>query len=498
MFIDLFLFFGPLWIVFFSLIIFITEFFSGKKIGFGLFSPPTLLHFVTLSIFLITLISFLNYQYYKSFFSPVFRTHFSRLLLINSFLILIGGVFFVFKRSIRLWTQGFFYLILILTLLYGYYSVMTPYLPPVLPVKSEISTQTPRRLKIIVLQGISLNYILSLPAELKLPNIEWIRNNGIVGRMKTFSPNYEQALLNTILTGYPPAVNSSFTHSRFQFRNVSTEFEIFPRYIFFRNSAKIGLATFYKKHYLVPQDTLICRYHSIGKATLSLLAPPAHLSYSEKNLRKNNEYLQFFPDIPDEGDPKIGILKRAFFLDDYLINRMPSWPSSIYSYFIINLPGLETVTSHFFHYTDPQNFPNLREDLVQKYRPILPRYYQFYDAMVGKLIGTMTDDEMLVIIGLSEIEPLPLWRRILLNYISGKDIFVYRPNSSPGVFFLYEKNALRRGVFLPSISIIDLYPTLCYYIGFQLNRSLSGNVIRDVFTDQFLINNPLITHSDHP
>jgi len=44
---------------------------------------------------------------------------------------------------------------------------------------------------------------------------------------------------------------------------------------------------------------------------------------------------------------------------------------------------------------------------------------------------------------------------------------------------------------LKTISIYDIYPTLMYYTGFQLSRDLQGEVLREIFTDDFLLNNPI-------
>lgn len=497
LFFNLLLYYGPLWFLFTAITLFIAEFFAEKKFRIGFFSPPSPIYFLTFTILILTLVAFLNYQYYKDIFNPEIKAKFFRMFLINFFLILMGAIYFFFKRYLRSWTQIFFYAILLMSLLLSALHVNDHSMGEIQ--RSErIASGSPRRMKIIIMEGLSLNFILKYMGTQKMLNFKWIRENGVVGRIRNISPNYELSLLNTLLSGKRPSDQNAFSHFRYQFRDLNIEFDIFPRYILFRNSAKLGLATFYKKSSLHVDDALRIQYESLNLKTFSMLHPPFLPDFSPKNLQKNYEFIQFFSDLPNHGDAKIRMMQKAFCLDDFIIHRIPPWMTSQLHYSIAQLKGLANVTANFYHYAHAEEFSNLKPEQVQKYGPFLERYYQFYDAIIGTLIRTMRDDEMLVIFGLYEAEPLPLWRRVLLNFLSHKDIFVYKPNDVPGLVMMYEKKALKKNHYIQSMSIFDIYPTLCYYAGFPLNRSLPGTVFRDLFNDQFLLTNPVITGFNSP
>jgi hypothetical protein len=150
------------------------------------------------------------------------------------------------------------------------------------------------------------------------------------------------------------------------------------------------------------------------------------------------------------------------------------------------------VNSFFYHYARPENFGNLIDPAsCEKYGWILDKYYEYYDAVIGKIIGSMGDNELLAVLSLHEIEPMPMWRRILVNYVGRRDIFVYKSMRAPGTFLLYEKSALKKGLFLDSISLTDVFPTLLYYAGFPLYNGLKGEVVKDIFSDVFLAENPV-------
>ena len=127
----------------------------------------------------------------------------------------------------------------------------------------------------------------------------------------------------------------------------------------------------------------------------------------------------------------------------------------------------------------------------QKYGWILDKYYEYYDSVIGKIIGSMGDNELLVVLNFHEIVPMPVWRRILVNYIGRRDVFVYKPMNAPGAFLMYEKSALKKGLFQETVRLADLFPTLLYYAGFPLSKGLKGEVVRDIFSDAFLAENPV-------
>jgi predicted AlkP superfamily phosphohydrolase/phosphomutase len=143
-------------------------------------------------------------------------------------------------------------------------------------------------------------------------------------------------------------------------------------------------------------------------------------------------------------------------------------------------------------------FETVPEADIKRYSWILEKYYEYYDSIIGNLISTTGEDELLVIISLYEFEPLPVWRRVLLNMFGKRDVYVYKPLDARGTIFLYEKNALKKGYPVNSISIYDIFPTLLYYSGFQLSRDLRGEVVREIFTDEFQLNNPIDIRPDNP
>ena len=493
LYLNLLNYYGPLWFVFIALVFFVVQFFSERKYPIGFIKPPTPVYFFTFTVLVASIVIYANYEYYHDFFAAAAKRRFIQILLVN-FLLLILGMAFIFVRARRKkWIQACF-LLLLLGDAVAAWLLVTRWTPPLpaAPRYTAPAITPPRQISILIMEGLSLNTVLGGAQEQKLLNLSWIRDNGVVGRLRTHRPNMDLSLLRTLLSGEPPDAAGAHSAYKFQFRDLPREFDIFPKYIFFRNSAALEVTSFYKKPGADPGDRLKEFYQRSGYTTFTMLVPAAWPPYAERNLKKNNTFVQFFSPTLESADEKLGVLKKTFFYDDFLRKQVPELKTRGFHYSLVQINGMASINAHYYHYARPENFGDLIDaEQSQKYGWILDRYYEYYDSVIGKIIGSMGDNELLVILNFHEIVPMPVWRRILVNYLGRRDVYVYKPLEAPGAFLMYEKSALKKGLYQESVRLADLFPTLLYYAGFPLSKGLQGEVVRDIFSDAFLAENPV-------
>ena len=510
LFIQLFAFYGPLWFVFIALVFLVVQFFSEKKYPIGLFNPPTLTYFLYFTVLIDAFILYLNYDYYFEFFADTSKFNFIRVLLITLALVIVGTLFIFFKKAKKKWSQVIFLSILAVHILHSVISVTgsrfsgffaLPGSPGEISAVQELPAEfTPRKIKVIIMDGLSLNLIQSLTAEQKLLNFREILNKGTRGRIKTFKPNLDLSMMNAAFTGHQPSGFSLHSNDKFKFTGLSEEFDTLPRYVLFRQSPYLSSTTFYKRGDNVILDSINLHYETNNRNTVRIINPPNVDRYSQRALSKNNRFLPLFSNLltpENDKDEKLDILKKFFFLDDFIKNMIPDLKDSNIYYAVIRLPGLGVIAKYLFQYYMPQIFGNIQDDArIKKYGRLIEKYYEYYDSIVGNLMSTTGDNELLVILSFFEYEPLPVWRRILVNLFGQRDVYVYKSINSQGTIILYEKTAVKQDYSLRTISIYDIYPTLMYYAGFQLSRDLRGEVLREIFTDDFLLNNPIDIYTE--
>ncbi len=494
LFLDMYVFYGPLWIFSLWIIFYMIQFFSEKKINIGIMSPPSLTYFLFFSIFISSLIIYLNYDYYLIQFSNTIKSIFIEILLVNLIIIISSIIFILSKSFNKKWIHIITIFILSISFLNTYYSVIVnrSLIPPYKADIIQKQKTEPRKIRIVIMNGLSLSIINSLKSEQHLLNFNYLLKNGVAGNIKLFKPNLDISLLNTAFTGILPSKLPYHSNYKFKFRNIKKEFNIFPRYIFFRYSSKFKFSLFYKKN-KEPVIDNISKYYTINDYRRQSLINPIYIpTYFSKNLKSNTKFIKHFSEINKKNsDPKYNLLKKSFFYDDYIKSRILDLKDSDYYYSVIQFKGLDIISKYFYQFYMSNIFGNIDTINVNKYKWVLKNYYEFYDSIIGNLISTMGDNELLVLLSLYEYEPLPVWRRILANLLGNREIYMYKSLSSKGTIFLYEKNAIKKGYPLQEMSILDFFPTMLYYSNFNISKDLNGKIIRKIFLDNFLLNNPI-------
>ncbi len=481
-----------------TIVFFVIQFFSEKKYKIGILSPPTLTYFLSFTILNISIIFYSNYEYYYDFFQDATRTKLVTVLLINLFLVITGIIFVFFKKINKSWVQLVFILLLILNMTNAYTSILSINrdIESDKMITQSMVESNPRKIRIVIMDGLSLQFIGSYTSDQNLLNFNLLIKNGIRGRIRGFKPNFNMSLINSAITGLRPYRFRFHSDFKFRFRDLTYEFDMFPKYIFFRNSSVLNSTTFYKKkknsNYI---DKLSMYYENSGKKTIKIFTPEYYPRYSEKALKRNSHFIKFFSDIigkNTENDKKLNILKKSFAFDDFLKNQIPDLKDRNIFYSIVRLPGLGVISKIFYQYSMHNLFGDISNEDVKKYGRIIEQYYKYYDSVLGTLISSTGDNELLVIMSFFEYEPLPVWRRIIVNLLSNaqKESFVYSPNSL-GTLLMYERGNIRKDYNLKTISIKDIFPTLLYYSGYQLSMDLQGEVMKEIFTDEFKLNNPI-------
>ncbi|MDY0297124.1 MAG: hypothetical protein RB296_07390 [Acidobacteriota bacterium] len=500
LFANLLLFFGIGWWLITAMLHFFVQFASGRKFAVGILWPPTLTYHLSFTLLVITLVYFLNYDYYRSFLSSEASALWLRILVVQLVLVLTGIVFILRKGRSKRWIQLLFLSLsgyLVLATFTGMISLSVPRVQDVKP-HQLVQEVTPRRIRMVIADGISMSHLLSQSSEQKLLNFNFLIRNGVRARIRSFKPNFSHSQINTLLSGLSPSAFHNHSQVKFKVGRMKHEFDLFPRYLFMRYSSVLGVTSFYRRFAMPVKDHIRAYYQANRFGTFSLVYPEYAPMYSERALEYNHRFKPLFSDLLNQVDRRYEMVRRFFFFDDYLKRRIPDLKDTPLYYSCSRLFGLANVARYFSQYSTSQVFENVPESAVKRYSWVLDKYYEYYDSIIGNLISTTGDNELLVIVSLYEFEPLPVWRRVLLNLFGKKDVYVYNPLDARGTILLYEKSALKKGYPVNSISIYDIFPTLLYYSGFQLSRDLRGEVVREIFTDEFQLNNPIDIRPNNP
>ncbi len=353
-----------------------------------------------------------------------------------------------------------------------------------------------RNVCLIGLEGLSLDIVFPLIAEGKLPNFSWLVDNGSWGRLGTLAPTESALLDRSLETGKLPAKHRQLSTNAYEPAFRAPRLEVTPRYILFRQMIRLGLLQILP-NVPPPAPTDLGRVFEANGSSALVVAPPPAETRGDPDPRADKAFGQVFKMDGSETGRLLEAARRAFARDWALEEgafaekgrRAPG-------YFHLRLDGLNTVEAFFYKYSFPEQFGNIAPEELNRYGPVISRYYEFYDQLIGKYLTGLKDNDLLVVYSPYGVEPLPLWKRFVEWILGNSDVSAYHEDQPDGVVFFYGNGIGRRNT-VEGIKIVDIAPTLLYYLGLPVGKDMDGIVQSPVFVGDFTAENPIFSISSY-
>jgi LPXTG-motif cell wall-anchored protein len=487
------LFYGLLASLFCVLGFFAIQFFIGKKARIPVLSLSFLLLTFPLLTFLFLLLLRVNYGYFSSFFEARVRSLIQIQMLTLSGLALLGLAVFIFyrrkKRPLIFWA---YFLLLALGLVFAFSQRWRYPLPqPASKLSPLLGKRVEKRITIIGLEGLSFDFMIPLISEGKLPNFSWLMDQGSSGRLVNFSPTEQVTLNASFNSGKFPAKHRQLSLFRYRLGKMVDELEIVPRFFLFKQLVRIGFLKITPSRPVSQARDIWQIFEGNNIAYVKrdwpyVLENPRPDPTSEKLLAN-------LFDNPALSKDSYFLLARNAFLRDSLYENLAADEKIRFQpqIFYLLIDGLDTVQTYFYKYSFPQQFGSIDQDLLDRYGPVIKKYYEFYDELIGKYLTGLKEDELLVVFSPHGTEPLPLWKRLIERLLGNPSVSAYHEFAPDGAIFFYGKGVVR-GQNMEAMQIVDVAPTLLYYLGLPVGRDMDGIVRSPLFSRDFISENPII------
>jgi hypothetical protein len=492
-------FYGPIMIPAVVLFFFIVQFFSGRRFAVRVVSPSFLAVAFPLLIVFFLFIFWENCGYYSSFFEPAAGALLRTQGITLAVLAVLGAAALYASRRYgkKLLPLGAYFA------LFAAGMVLLAWLraefPP--PRQSERTGRLEartigRNVLLVGLEGLSLDIIFPLIAEGKLPNFSWLVDNGSWGRLGTLAPTESSLLDRSLETGKFPAKHRQLSVSAYEPTFQAPRLEVTPRYILFRQMIRLGLLKVLP-NVPPPGPTDLGRVFEANGSSVLIVAPRPAEAHRDADPRAEKAFNQAFKTDGSETGRPLETARRAFARDWGLeegafaekVLRAPG-------YFHLRLDGLNTVEAFFYKYSFPDQFGNIAQEELNRYGPVISRYYEYYDQVVGKYLASLKDNDLLVVYSPYGVEPLPLWKRFVEWILGNSDVSAYHEDRPDGALFFYGNGIGRRNT-VEGMKIVDIAPTLLYYLGLPVGKDMDGIVQSPVFAGDFTAENPIFSISSY-
>ena len=363
------------------------------------------------------------------------------------------------------------------------------------------SGQRPR-LWVIGLDAATLDAILPLAGQGRLPFLATVLQSGAYGRLSSLVPTRRDAMWVTLATG------------KYPFKHGITGRRAFPA-PFLAPGARLDL---------LPSGISFTRWGTLGEKPLPAGIPR----------REALAFWQIFPRLgvpagvvgwpatqPEEGEATFALTDGDFpptsprVADPAIRGRFgPRAPSSLLgaldgdlrrqsaalalagrnpqveAVFLL-LPGLREVSRRWFGgFSAVQLEGEPKEEVSRAANERVVAYYEWLDDQLAAIWQQEKGPRLLAVVSSYGVNPQGGWRRVWGQMSPGAALGGEFQGGPDGVLLLYGEG-IRPGALLTGARLVDVAPTLLYGLGFPVSRELDGQVLTAAFDKRFLASNPV-------
>ncbi len=481
---------------------FFFQFFASRRARL-LFSPTFLTLGSSLLILLFLVLFWENYKYFLSFFDLTTRTLLRRQMLV---FFLLGAAGLILTYGYHYYRKKAVFFLVYAVLLAGgvvYAIGQRARFPQPSPRHQAMTLDIKKAQKKVILiglDGLSLDFIIPRIPEGTLPNFSWLLDKGSWGRLENFSPNEPIVLGTSLDTGKLPSRHRRISPSRYRLLFCPVELEVVPRFMLFKQLTRVGLLTVLaadprpvvKDVWQIFSDNRVTAFKKESPVQMTRIAEPVPPEFrTEKSLAL------FFKDFETDKSQLFKIVRQSFDQDataeEKAFDEKTRGQPQVFS---LRLNGLNIVETYFFKFSVPERYGSIAQEEITRYGSVIPRYYHYYDQVIGKYLAGLKDEDLLVVYSSHGIEPLPLWKRFVEWILGNPDVSADHEDAPDGVVFFYGRGIIQRNT-VARVRLVDLAPTILYYLGLPVGRDMDGIVQSGIFTKEFTAENPIFYISSY-
>ena len=386
------------------------------------------------------------------------------------------------------------------------------------------------RVVLIMLEGASLDVISPAVAEGRLPNFGRILDAGSVLHLATLRPTQAEPVWSAAATARVPVANGVRAAALYRVRASDPALSLLPDYCFAhalvrfgflletRHDSRslqarplwsilsgvgvsIGIIGWPLTHPAPPVNGYLVsdRFHAMTDAELdiderSAVSPPELTALVRNALT--------WPASPDPvalvsriaeapgGDADAHRDPQPIIADRVHLQILGALEAAAPARFVaVRFPGLDAVGHYFLRYATPAAFGDVSDEERRRYGRVLAEYYGFVDTIVGRALDALGPEDLLLVVSGFGMQPLSPGKRILERLLGDPEISGSHERAPDG-FLMAHGAAVAQGR-PPRASVLDLAPTILYYLGLPVARDMDGFARTDIFRATFTAPRPI-------
>lgn len=378
------------------------------------------------------------------------------------------------------------------------------------------------RVTVIAMDGGSLEVITNATSEGRLPNFGRILDSGAVTHLATLHPTSADAVWAAVATGKLPQKTGVRSAALYRLANRPEEIpiQLLPDFCFAtgllrfdilteepRTSASLRTRTLWTILSAAGVSVGIVNFPLTYPAPVvrGYLVSDAYARLAEKS--EEPAVTLYPPDLRSEtaaawtprgGSNELALVQglaeryRAPSRTDRLYDRLSQTLASNHpiQVSVVRYQSADPIGHYFLRYAMPSRFGDVSDDDRRRYGNVLEAHYAIVDDAIGRAIGELGPDDLLIVVSAYGMEPLSVSKRVLERLIGDPEISGTHEAAPDGFLMAYGANVARARQ-LRRASVVDVLPTILYFLGLPVARDMDGYARADLFLSTFTQERPI-------
>jgi hypothetical protein len=165
------------------------------------------------------------------------------------------------------------------------------------------------------------------------------------------------------------------------------------------------------------------------------------------------------------------------------------------SFLAVRYQGLDATGHMYLRYAEPRAFGDVSDAERAEFGQVLDRYYGFIDGEVGRAMADLGPDDLLLVVSGFGMQPVTPGKRLLARVLGSPDLSGTHEEAPDGFLLAYGAR-VAKGKFARG-SVVDIAPTVLYYLGLPVGRDMDGFARTDLFVPAFTAGHPITYIPSH-
>ena len=390
----------------------------------------------------------------------------------------------------------------------------------------SVPTGGTSRVVMMLLDGASLDYLSLATAEGRLPNFGRMLDSGAAMHLATLRPTQPGPVWATVATGKYPPRHGVISTSTYEVRTDMAPLELLPDHCFAQalvflgfleerpassaslrsrplwsilsgQGVPVGIVGWPLTHPVQPVRGFLVsdRFHLIAEPGIDPDAseatyPEEVVSISAAAIRGTDGIRLANPLLADDEGALAPPPQTAPIWRDRVYGRVGDALRQRFDdvrLLAVRFRGLDLAGHRFLPTGPPIPFSGLGDATGDA--ASLEEYYGHVDVEVGAVLDVLGPDDLFLVVSGFGMEPVSVFKRLLARIMGDPDVTGTHENAPDGFILAYgdavEPGRLIRG------SVVDVAPTVLYFLGVPIARDVDGLARTDIFTTTFTDSRPI-------